>query len=186
MTARDAEADSPAARVRRGVIGMVAVLAIYYAVPLGELPSGIGVAFSVVGVVAGASLLVWLAVRQLRVLLASEETDGPARLDGLILLIVVVVPVFAAGYLALERADGDQFSSMSTKTDALYFTLSTLATVGFGDIHATGQLARGLVTLQIAFDLVFVGALVSVVTGQIRARSARRAGQPPDPTAMSS
>ena len=159
---------------------MVGVLAVYYAVPVGRLPSGTGVAFSVVGVVGGAALLVWLAVRQLRLLAAGERADLPARLDGLILLVVVVVPLFAAGYLALESADADQFASLSTKTDALYFSLSTLATVGFGDVHATGQLARGLVTLQIAFDLVFVGALVSVVTGEIRERSARRSSPPPD------
>lgn len=158
---------------------MAGVLAVYYAVPIGQLPSGIGVVFSVVGVVGGAALLVWLAVRQLRVLAAGERTDGPARLDGLILLVVVVVPLFAVCYLALEKADSDQFASLSTKTDALYFSLSTLATVGFGDVHASGQLARGLVTLQIAFDLVFVGALVSVVTGEIRERSARRSPRPP-------
>ena len=184
VTARDVGDESPAARLRRAALGVVAVLAVYYAVPVGRLPSGAGVAFSVVGVVGGAVLLVWLAVRQLQLLAAGERTDGTVRLDGLVLLVVVVVPLFAVGYLVLEKADSDQFASLSTKTDALYFSLSTLATVGFGDVHATGQLARGLVTLQIAFDLVFVGALVSVVTGQIRARSARRTGQPPDPTAM--
>jgi hypothetical protein len=85
--------------------------------------------------------------------------------------------MFAAGYFALEQGDGSQFESLETKTDALYFTLSTLATVGFGDVHATGQVARVLVIVQITFDLVFVAALVSVVTGLIRERAAhRRAG----------
>ena len=88
----------------------------------------------------------------------------------------VLVPLFALGYYALEQGDPDQFAEMSTKTDALYFTMSTLGTVGFGDVHATGQIARGLVTIQIAFDLVFVAALVSVLTTQFRARAAERRG----------
>ncbi len=88
----------------------------------------------------------------------------------------MIVPLFALGYYALEQGDPDQFAEMATKTDALYFTMSTLGTVGFGDVHATGQLARVLVMIQIVFDLVFVAALVSVVTTQIRARAAERRG----------
>lgn len=56
--------------------------------------------------------------------------------------------------------------------------MTTLATVGFGDVHATGQLARALVTAQIAFNLVFVGALASVLTTRIR-RQANQAAAPP-------
>ena len=175
-----------APRARRGVLVLVGVLVVYYAVPIGSLPSGAGVVLSVVGLLGGLTLLAWLIVRQAQRLMRSDPADGSVRLDSLILLVFVIVPVFAAGYLALERADADQFESLSTKTDALYFTLSTLATVGFGDVHATGQLARGLVTLQIAFDLVFVAALVSLVTSQIRERAASRrasaaAGRPQPP-----
>jgi hypothetical protein len=82
--------------------------------------------------------------------------------------------MFALGYFAPQQNDIAQFASLTTKTDALSFTLSPLATVGFGDVHATGQLARGLVAIQIAFDLVFVAALVSVLTSQIRDRAASR------------
>jgi voltage-gated potassium channel len=58
--------------------------------------------------------------------------------------------------------------------------MSTLGTVGFGDIHATGQLARGLVTPQIVFNLVFVGTLASLVTTQVRRRASElRDNQPP-------
>lgn len=177
-----------APRARRGVLGLVGVLAAYYAVPIGTLPSGVGVAFSVIGLLGGITLLAWAIVRQAQRVVRSGPDDDSARLDGLLLLVVVVLAVFAAGYLALERADSGQFESLSTKTDALYFAVSTLATVGFGDVHATGQLARGLVTLQIVFDLVFVASLVSLVTGQLRSRAAirqaaARPGSPPDPEA---
>lgn len=161
-------------RTRRGVLVLVSVIVAYYAVPIGELPSGAGVVFSVLGLLGGIALLAWLMVRQVQRLVRSDPGDESVRLDSLIFLVFVVVPLFAVGYLALENADASQFEELSTKTDALYFALSTLATVGFGDVHAAGQLARGLVTIQMAFDLVFVAALASVVTSQIRERAAGR------------
>jgi voltage-gated potassium channel len=87
------------------------------------------------------------------------------------MLLYLVVVVFAIGYFMLARADDGQFDDLDTKTDGLYFTMTTLATVGFGDVHATGQLGRRLVTLQIAFDLVFVGILASMLGGRIRRRA---------------
>lgn len=169
-------------RSRRNILTLASVVVVYYALPVGQFPSGIAVAVSVLGLLTGVTLLAWSIVRQAQRLVHSDADDSSVRLDSLIFLVYLVVPLFALGYFALERGDGSQFESLSTKTDALYFTLSTLATVGFGDVHATGELARGLVTIQIAFDLVFVAALVSLLTGQIRERAAaqrreRAAGQ---------
>lgn len=163
--------DPTAHRAGRGGLSLVSVLAVYYAVPVGALPSGIGIVISVTALLAGVTLLAWLTVRQAQRLLRRSGEEA-VRLDSLVFLVVVVVPMFALGFFALAQADPDQFASLDTKTDALYFALSTLATVGFGDVHATGQLARGLVTLQIAFDVVIVATLVSLLTAQIRERAA--------------
>jgi hypothetical protein len=62
-------------------------------------------------------------------------------------------------------------SGISTRTDALYFTVATLTTVGYGDVHAQGQIARSLVTLQLLFDVVFVGAAVSTLLRSLRLRA---------------
>ena len=59
------------------------------------------------------------------------------------------------------------------RLDALYFSMTTMSTVGYGDIHAQGQLARLLVTVQLVFNLVFVASLVSLIQDQIRQRGAR-------------
>lgn len=159
---------------RRLTLGLAAVMAAYYATPVGELPSGAGMIFSVLGLLGGVSLLGWMIIRQVRRIETTGPDDHAVRIEALVLLLFVVVPMFALGYLALEESDSGQFVGLTTKTDALYFALSTLGTVGFGDVHAAGQLARGLVSVQIAFDLVFVAALVAVVTGQIRERAATR------------
>ena len=175
--APDAEPEpSPALRVGRAVLALTGVVVAYYAIPVGEIPSSWDILFASLGLLAGLSVLVWVTVRQLRVMESYQAGDPSVRLDVLALVMFVVVPLFALGYYALEQGDPDQFAEMATKTDSLYFTMSTLGTVGFGDVHATGQLARVLVTIQIVFDLVFVAALVSVLTTQFRARAAERRG----------
>ena len=54
-----------------------------------------------------------------------------------------------------------EISGLDTRIDALYFTLTTMTTTGYGDIHATGQLARVLVSVVFVFNIVFIGMLGS-------------------------
>jgi voltage-gated potassium channel len=161
-------------RIGRGLLALAGVLLAYYALPIGDVPSSWDVVFAALGLIAGLAAIVYVALRQVKVMAQYRQGDPSVRLDVLVLLLVIVVPLFAAGYYAVQKGDPDQFAELETKTDALYFTVSTVATVGFGDVHAEGQLARALVTVQMGFDLVFVAALVAVLTGQLRARAAER------------
>jgi hypothetical protein len=104
-----------------------------------------------------------------RLLRAGEQT----RIRALILLLCVTVFFFSYLDVALAEIPG-QFVSLHTKTDGLYFSVSTLATVGFGDVHAAGQLARISVTVQIVFNLVFLGAAVGTISGLLKHRAGRR------------
>jgi voltage-gated potassium channel len=168
----------PWRRVLHSAGSLAAVLAVYYALPVGEDRSAHAQALAVAVLALGTVVLGWLIARQARRQLLTHD-DTAVRIQSLVTLAYLVVVLFALGYFALARADAGEFSDLETKTDALYFTMSTLATVGYGDVHATGQLARGLVTLQIAFNLVFVAALASMVGDQLR----RRAGAARDPHA---
>jgi hypothetical protein len=163
-----------ARRVARAGLAVAGVLLAYYAIPVGEVPSRWSIVFASCGLLVGLAALVYVAVRHIRLMAAAPPGDTSVRLDVLILVVVVVVPLFALGYYAIEQAKGSEFADLDTKTDALYFTLSTLATVGFGDVHAAGQFARALVSVQIVFDLVFVATLVSLLTSEIRARAVSR------------
>lgn len=146
----------------------------YYLVPVGYLPSGADLVGVAIGMLAGLAGLVYVSVRQLRVLMRTEPGAPGVRLDVLALAVVVIVPLFALGYYAISLIDATEFADLSTRTDALYFAVATLATVGFGDVHADGQVARLLVTLQMLVDLVFVALLVSVMGTEIGARAGRR------------
>jgi voltage-gated potassium channel len=98
--------------------------------------------------------------------------------DRLLLAAVAGVICFALIDYAITRSDETQFAGLQTRTDALYFAVTTLATVGFGDVHAQGQLARQVVTVQMVFNVVVLASAARVLTRGIsqRSRTSRRAG----------
>ena len=83
--------------------------------------------------------------------------------EALVLMTMMVVLGFSAVYLTIDRT-GSEFHGLVTRIDAVYFTVTTLSTVGFGDIVATGQTARVMVTLQIGFDLTLLAIAVRLLT----------------------
>src|SRR5208282_4777456 len=58
--------------------------------------------------------------------------------------------------------------SLLTRTDSLYFTVTTFSTVGFGDITATSQAARLVVTVQMILDLLVLGLGIRVFIGAVQ------------------
>ena len=80
----------------------------------------------------------------------------------------VFLLLFAATYFMMEQANADNFNVDSlTRTDSLYFTVTVFATVGFGDIAATSQVARVVVIAQMIFDLLVLGLVVKVFVGAV-------------------
>jgi len=120
-------------------------------------------AFLFAGGVLVLAALIGLTIRKLL-----RATAG-VRARGLIVLLSCGVLFFAWANLTLAAIPGE-FTELHTKIDSVYFSVSTLATVGFGDVHATGQLARAAVTIEMMFNLVFIGTAVTFVTGILRQR----------------
>jgi voltage-gated potassium channel len=91
-----------------------------------------------------------------------------------VLVSVVGVAVFALADLVVTTTVPGQFIDLRAKTDALYFALTTLITIGYGDIHAQGQLARGLLIGQMLFNaIVLATAFRSAVHAAARVRQTR-------------
>jgi voltage-gated potassium channel len=112
-----------------------------------------------------------LTVRRTKRVLTSSRPLFEA-IEALVTSIMVFVIGFSIVYVEINRRAG-QFINLHTKLDAVYFTTTTLATVGFGDISASGQLARGVVTAQIALDVVIIAVVVKAITGAARFRRDR-------------
>ena len=77
-------------------------------------------------------------------IVAIEARGARRRLSGwhLVLVLEVVLVVFSFVYYLIAGNNPEEFAGLVTRLDALYFATTTTATVGFGDVHATGQLAR--------------------------------------------
>jgi voltage-gated potassium channel len=153
----------------RPLITWAALLAVYYSVPLGDSdhPAAFGLVLTGLGIV----VLAWAIIGQVR----RQQEDGRTNsIRSLVTLLGLVVMAFSVGFFSLAEWRAGEMDGLETRTDALYFTMVTMATIGFGDIHAEGQWARGLVIVLIVFNFVFVGALVSVLSSRMQARVGAR------------
>ena len=118
-----------------------------------------------------AALAIGMILTTLRAL-----QEGPGHPGGGILLLSwASLLVFAAIYWALARQPGE-FRGLNTRVDALYFTVITLATVGYGDISPSGQTSRVVVMLQLLYSFAFLAAGLTALTTRIRKKLMRRLG----------
>jgi len=94
---------------------------------------------------------------------ARTERSVRARAEAVLTALYLLVLVFAVTYDRMARSEPDQFSGIHNQTDALYFTVTIISTVGFGDITAVGTAARAVVTLHMLVNLIYVGMALRVL-----------------------
>jgi voltage-gated potassium channel len=160
----------------RSALTAALVLGAYYAIPVEPGISGGQLVVRVVFTVLAAALVTWLIAHHV-----ARQFDDPAgdSLTGLLNAIIGGVAVFALADYVTAIADPGQFADLRTKTDALYFALATLTTVGYGDVHAVGQVARVVVSIQLVFNVVVIATGASVLARMVGARARQRHGAPP-------
>jgi voltage-gated potassium channel len=92
--------------------------------------------------------------------------------------LAVSVPMFVLSfstvYFLMEHSQQRAFTEPMTRLDALYFTVTVLTTVGFGDIAARSELARAITTIQMAGDLLLIGLVVRVLLNAVQTGLASR------------
>ena len=93
--------------------------------------------------------------------------------------LAVTVPLFLLAfsriYLSSSVTDPTTFSQPLNNTTALYFTVTVFATVGFGDIVATSNGMRQLVTVQMLLgNLAVLGSAIRLVTSAAQRGVQRR------------
>ena len=123
-----------------------------------------------------ASLVLFVGALALGVLLVIFEVRGilasPFPLLRAIRVLALGLPLllvlFAATYIVVDGQQANAFSEPLSRTDGLYFTVTTFATVGYGDISPRTELARLLVTVQMIVGLIAVGVIAKVVLGAVR------------------
>lgn len=153
----------------RSLLTAVALVWLYFVVPVSGHPTATGIGLLVVGLVACAYLL----ARQVR---AITESTAP-RLKALEVLassVPLFILIFAMAYFLLDHNTTSSFSQTLTRTDSLYFTITVFATVGFGDIVALSETARVMVMVQMLGDLVVIGFGVRMLLQAVQVGLARQ------------
>jgi voltage-gated potassium channel len=164
----------------RSALGLVAVLVLYFALPIDDDSSVIRLASQIVLAGVCVGLVGRVILREVGRMLRGD----PLRMTGLQLVIVleVVMVLFAFTYFSLAVHGHHQMAGISTRVDALYFSATTMTTVGYGDVHPVGQVARVITTYQLVFDVVFIAAFARLLTRATGSAHHRR-DQPPGPGA---
>lgn len=161
--------DSRAPHHRRGplvvVLVLVAVLLCYFTVPVSTRDAPVRLGFNLVITVLSATFIVALVVREV----AAEMRGGGGRLRAphLAILLELTLLVFALTYYMLAVRSDEQMAGIRTKLDALYFAATTMTTVGYGDIHPVGQLARAVTTLHLGVNVVFIAAVARLLNNRL-------------------
>lgn len=156
--------------VRASVVRSIAVptslVVLYFAVPSDGRWLWPAILLAVAAVVA----IVPITVRRIEMIQRSDHPMADA-LEAVALMVSLLLVSFSAAYYSLAR-NTDQFPGLETRIDAFYFTVTTLATVGFGDLVPVGQGARAMVAVQILLNLSVIGGSIRVVAGAAAERRA--------------
>ena len=105
---------------------------------------------------------------------------GEVRLEavsGVLCLYVLVGMTFGFLYGAIDNLGGDPFfanDAPATVAHCLYFSLTTLATVGYGDFVARSNLGHTLAVSEALIGQIYLVTVVSLIVSNLRRPERRR------------
>lgn len=105
--------------------------------------------------------------------------------EALVLIAAMFLALFSMIYVMLSLSDVQSFTEVLDPFTSYYFSLTVLATVGFGDITPVSTAARSVTMVQMALDLVFVAVLIRIVGTTARRALEQRHQAPELPTTAS-
>jgi voltage-gated potassium channel len=140
-----------------------ALVVIYYLLPLNRSSTAVAVMMLIIGLV----ILIGLVAFQVRSIVGSPF-PLLRGVEALATSIPLFLLLFAATYVVLATISAGNFSQPLSRTDALYFTVTVFATVGFGDITAKTEVARLVVTGQMIADLIVLGLGVRILVSAVQ------------------
>jgi voltage-gated potassium channel len=147
----------------RTIAMITVVVAIYFVTPMDRaITTG-----TLIGLIIGGFVLIAIIAWQIRQIMWSEH-PGVRAVEALAFIIPVYVLIFATVYFLMDHAQAVAFGAHLSRVDAMYFSATVFSTVGFGNIAASSQAARVVVTIQMMLDLVIIGIVVRGVLSAIK------------------
>ena len=151
------------------------LIALYYVLPLDERSTATTVIQLVLGLVVLAGIVAW----QVRAIIGAKFPRVRV-LQALFVAVPFYVVIFAAAYFLIAGSGDTNFAEPLSRTDALYFTVTVLSTVGFGDITPRSEMARLVVTVQMIANLILIGLGARTLLGAAQLGLQRRSEPRPE------
>ncbi|MET8946342.1 potassium channel family protein [Streptomyces sp. NPDC004542] len=158
----------------RVLITVTVLVIAYYNLPLEEHNTAGALTLLVGGLLGVLLVFAWQAWAIVR-----SPHPRLKAMEALAVTVALFLVVFADAYYLMERATPATFTQPLTRTDSLYFTLTTFSTVGFGDITPYSETGRVVAMLQMAGGLLLLGGAVRVLSGAVRVGLRRQRRGPP-------
>ncbi|WP_405832845.1 potassium channel family protein [Streptomyces sp. NBC_01176] len=161
--------------VGRAFLIAAGLVTAYYVLPLDRYSARGTSVLLLAGLLAVVLVFVW----EVRTIVRSPHPRLKA-VEALAATLVLFLVLFASAYYLLDRSAPGSFTEPLSRTDALYFTLTTFSTVGFGDIAARSETGRVMTMLQMSGGLVLVGFAARVLASAVQAGLQRRGPVEPE------
>jgi hypothetical protein len=142
---------------------LVAIIVVYALIPFETSETWTVVVVTILGL----SVIVTVGIVQIRAI-AHARLPSIQAVETLGLLIPLVVFWFAAAYFALSASSAGSFNEELDHVGAAYFSLTTLTTIGYGDISAQTDTARIFVMVQMVVDVLVIGLAVRLAVVAVR------------------
>jgi voltage-gated potassium channel len=155
----------------RALATATVMVVLYYVLPLGGRSTAGTLTLLILGLAILAGILVW-QVREI----ISAEFPRMRAIQALFVAAPFYVLTFAATYFLIAGSAPTNFTEPLSRTDALYFAVTVLSTVGFGDITAKSEVARVVVTAQMVVNLILLGFGLKTLLGAAQVGLQRQAG----------
>ena len=166
LACRAAQLSPRVVRLATMVGGVVVVLGVVRATA-GGLSEGAARLCMAALVALGPPAVAVGVVRDLR-------TSGRVRLEavsGVLCLYLLLGLLFAYVYGAIDRLDGDDAffagAEEGTLSRCLYFSFTTLTTVGYGDLVAGSDLGRTLAIFEALIGQIYLVTVVSLIVSNL-------------------
>lgn len=123
------------------------------------------------GAIATWLYLVWHIVNSIKGIYGQESTEHLERTPIWRILLEVTTAYllaifcFSVLYVYIVRSDQAAFSEVLNLGNAIYFSVVTMTTTGYGDIAPKSGLARALVSIQVLFGFFYNILFFSIFAG---------------------
>jgi hypothetical protein len=162
----------PRLMVAATVLGVALLVVSVVQAATGDIGEGASRGMNALLVALGPPAVAYGVVRSLR-------TSGEVKVEavmGVLSLYMLLGMLFAFVFGAIDRYDGPFFTGdvPATVSNCLYYSFTTLTTVGYGDFTARSDLGHTLSVFEALIGQIYLVTVVSLIVGNLRQRLPER------------